>query len=450
MTAMAPRTVSVSRRPPTPSPVFDSYWRFAAMRQDIFHRRVRREPGPWTTDPVLIAHRFTNAYRAADRVSQYMIRHVAYDGDPAPEEVVFRVLLFKLFNRIETWELLAGAVGPLIGRDFDVEMFDKVMSEAFARGDRLYSAAYIMPTAIPGLPRKHRSHLVLLRQMLDDRLADRLTAAESMEAAYDLLLGYPGIGPFLAYQLVSDLNYTAVLNFSEMDFVVPGPGARSGIRKCFSDPGDYGEVEIIRLMADRQEEEFDRLGLRFENLWGRPLQLIDCQNLFCEVDKYARVMHPEVEGIGTRSRIKQRFRPLSTPVAVWFPPKWGINDHLPAQLRLPGDLDQPLDEVDANRPSLLRPNHAPDVVARKDRLLPLVGRPVADFQPTRQHLDRFQHREIQRPDAIEEVMIPGVLPHVGDDRLVNDDGAAAIVDVIGLRQRLPLAMWNEELAPEHR
>ena len=136
MTAMAPRTVSVSRRPPTPSPVFDSYWRFAAMRQDIFHRRVRGEPGPWTTDPVLTAHRFTNAYRAADRVSQYMIRHVAYDGDPAPEEVVFRVLLFKLFNRIETWELLAGAVGPLIGRDFDVEMFDKVMSEAFARGDR--------------------------------------------------------------------------------------------------------------------------------------------------------------------------------------------------------------------------------------------------------------------------------------------------------------------------
>lgn len=334
MTAMAPRIVSGSRRPPTPSPVFDSYWRFAALRQDIFHRRVQGEPGPWTTDPVLTTHRFTNAYRAADRVSQYMIRHIAYDGDQVAEEVVFRVLLFKLFNRIETWELLADAVGPLTARDFDVKIFDKVMSEAFARGDRLYSAAYIMPTAIPGLPRKHRSHLELLRQMLDDRLADRLTAAECMEAAYDLLLGYPGIGPFLAYQLVTDLNYTSVLNFSEMDFVVPGPGARSGIRKCFSDPGDYDEVEIIRLMADRQEEEFDRLGLRFENLWGRPLQLIDCQNLFCEVDKYARVMHPEVEGIGTRSRIKQRFRPLSTPVVVWFPPKWGINDHLPAQLRL--------------------------------------------------------------------------------------------------------------------
>jgi hypothetical protein len=329
MTAMALRTVNVSRRPPTPSRVFTSYWRFAALRQDIYHRRVRGEPGPWTTDPVLSAHRFTNAYRAADRVSQYMIRNVAYDGDQAPEEVVFRVMLFKLFNRIETWELLSGTVGPLTARDFDVEIFDKVMSEAFARGDRLYSAAYIMPTAIPGLARKHRSHLELLRQMLDDRLADRLSATGSMGAAYDVLLEYRGIGPFLAYQLVTDLNYTSVLDFSEMDFVVPGPGARSGIRKCFTHPGDYDEVDVIRFMADSQEQEFERLGLHFETLWGRPLQLIDCQNLFCEVDKYARVMHPDVEGIGTRSRIKQRFRPMASPVDVWFPPKWGINDQLP-------------------------------------------------------------------------------------------------------------------------
>lgn len=31
------------------------------------------------------------------------------------------------------------------------------------------------------------------------------------------------------------------------------------------------------------------LGLRFRSLAGRRLKLIDCQNLFCEVDKYARV-----------------------------------------------------------------------------------------------------------------------------------------------------------------
>lgn len=144
-----------------------------------------------------------------------------------------------------------------------------------------------------------------------------------------LLLGYRGIGEFLAYQLVTDLNYTRVLNFSEMEFVIAGPGARSGLRKCFSDPGDYTNEDLIRLASERQMEEFSRRELNFQDLWGRPLQLIDCQNLFCEVDKYTRITHPEAQGLGGRTRMKQRFRPDPTPLQVWLPPKWGLNTRLP-------------------------------------------------------------------------------------------------------------------------
>ena len=60
--------------PLKPTEVYDSYWRFAAERQDVFFRRLHRLPPPWTDDPVLRAHKFTNAYRASDRVSQYLIR----------------------------------------------------------------------------------------------------------------------------------------------------------------------------------------------------------------------------------------------------------------------------------------------------------------------------------------------------------------------------------------
>jgi hypothetical protein len=321
--------VIVRRRPPIPTSVYDTYWRFAAHRQEIFHRRVRGEPGPWTTDPVLSVHRFTNPYRAADRVSQYLIRHVAYNGDQSSEEIVFRVVLFKLFNRIATWELLSDAFGPLTARQFSVERYDSVLSAAFGRGERLYSAAYIMPAASREATRKHRTHLELVRVMLDESLPQRLAGAGSMQEAFLALMAYRGIGAFLAYQLVTDLNYTMVLNFSEMDFVMAGPGARSGMRKCFSDPGDYDDEDLVRYVAGRQTDEFAARELEFEDLWGRPLQLIDCQNLFCEVDKYARVAHPEVEGIGQRTRIKQKFRPTADPVEVWFPPKWGLNDRLP-------------------------------------------------------------------------------------------------------------------------
>ena len=60
------------------------------------------------------------------------------------------------------------------------------------------------------------------------------------------------------------------------------------------------------------------------------MQLIDCQNLFCEISKYARVAHPDVMGVSGRTRIKQIYKPLPSPHGVWFPPKWRLNDKLPA------------------------------------------------------------------------------------------------------------------------
>jgi len=134
------------------------------------------------------------------------------------------------------------------------------------------------------------------------------------------------MGDFLAFQYAIDINYSQLTNFSEMEFVIPGPGAKDGIRKCFYSLGGLNEVDIIRLMADRQEAEFARLGVKFRSLWGRPLQLIDCQNLFCEVDKYARMAHPHVKGNSDRKRIKQTYRCDPKPIAYWYPPKWGIND----------------------------------------------------------------------------------------------------------------------------
>ncbi len=110
-----------------------------------------------------------------------------------------------------------------------------------------------------------------------------------------------------------------------MEFVVPGPGALDGISKCFSNLGGLNTAEIIRLVADLQDAEFERLGLNFQSLWGRKLQLIDCQNLFCEISKYSRLSHPEIDGISNRKRIKQKFTENTKPIDYWFPPKWGIN-----------------------------------------------------------------------------------------------------------------------------
>jgi len=157
-----------------------------------------------------------------------------------------------------------------------------------------------------------------------DALPERIADSGSQPKAFHLLRSFPTIGNFLAYQYATDLNYSELTRSDEMEFVVPGPGARSGIRKCFEDHSDFSESDLIRWVTDRQETEFERLGIKFKSLWGRRLQLIDCQNLFCEVDKYARIAHPEYSALG-RTRIKQNFRPNAKPIQYWFPPKWEMN-----------------------------------------------------------------------------------------------------------------------------
>jgi hypothetical protein len=306
------------------TPVFDTYWRFAVKRQEMFMRRVAGSAPPWTDDPVLGSHRFTNAYRASDRVSQYLIRHVLYEGSQEPEEIFFRAILFKLFNRIETWKELTRTLGTPTWRDFEFEAYAAVFDDLIGRGERIYSAAYIMPSPAFGSPRKHRNHLKLLEHMLSDGAPRRITRARSGREVFEILRGYPSLGDFLAFQFTIDLNYSDLIDFSEMEFVVAGPGARDGIRKCFSDTADLSEAEIIRVMAEQADTQFARLGLEFQTLWGRNLQLIDCQNLFCEVGKYARVAHPDVKGESGRMRIKQKFVPRPTPVPQWYPPKWDL------------------------------------------------------------------------------------------------------------------------------
>jgi hypothetical protein len=308
--------------------VYDDYWRFAAERQAVYERRLVDSVGPWTGDTIISSYRFTNPYRAADRVSQYLIRHVQYDParSQEPGELFFRTMLFKLFNKVSTWEAIEKAFGPMSwsepNADFDrlASLLDELMSAKQA----IYSAAYIMPSPPLGFKGKHRNHLALLSQMMYDELPKQLQDANNLEEAFELILDYPGIGPFLAFQYAIDLNYSTLINFEESSFVVAGPGALDGIAKCFAGYDNWTPESICHNMADIQEREFERLGLTFNGLFGRRLQPIDCQNLFCEISKYARIKHPDVVGTNDRTKIKQGYKPAGSMPVPMFPPKWRL------------------------------------------------------------------------------------------------------------------------------
>ena len=242
-------------------------------------------------------------------------------------EVVFRILLFKLFNKIETCQQLEKAHGgALTWENYSFGRYDQVLSTLLDTKKQVYSAAYMMPPGGRefGHPRKHQNHLRLLERMMAEGLPQRLADAPTMAAAFALLRAYPTIGDFLAYQYATDINYSNVTNFAETEFVMAGPGARDGIEKCFTNCAGLDYATVIQAVMEAQVEEFDQRELPFRLLWGRPLQLIDCQNLFCEVGKYARVRHPLIIGSSGRTRIKQLFASNSHRVDYFFPPKWNL------------------------------------------------------------------------------------------------------------------------------
>jgi hypothetical protein len=321
-----------ARLVPTPRlGVYELYWTFASRRQEAFERRIAGLPRPWSEDRIIQEFKFCNVFRASDRVSQYLIRKVAYGGgDATSDDRLFQIVAFRTFSNPQTWDGVVERIGrPPALEDLASGVFEAALDDVKAERGGLYTGAFILcATKAFGFAEKHRNHVALFKQMFLEQNAGRqIREANSLEEIVQFLESFPLTGPFMSYQIAIDLNYSSFVNFDENDFTQPGPGALRGIKKAFTSIGSYSPSEVILWMVDHQECEFKRLGLNFSGLWGRPLHAIDCQGLFCELDKYCREAVPEL--VSNRSRIKARFVPNSSPLFFFLPPKWGINNKLP-------------------------------------------------------------------------------------------------------------------------
>ena len=306
--------------------VYDLYWYFACERQNIFIKKLNGEPAPWTKDLILQEYKFCNSYRVNDRVSQYLLKNVIYNGKSySNEDMLFRILLFKLFNKESTWELLLNNFEDINLKNFNFNEYSSVLEKAISNGIKIYNDAYIScANKAFGYDRKHDNHLALLNKMFNgDKMQNKIVRCKTMEEAFNIIKSYPLIGNFMAYQLVTDINYSEVVNWKEDEFTVAGPGSLRGIKKCFIDKGKMSNEDIIKYMYEHQDEEFNRLGFDFKRIGNRPLQLIDCQNIFCELDKYCRQALPELKS--NRTKIKKRYIQKGEKINYIYPPKWDIN-----------------------------------------------------------------------------------------------------------------------------
>ena len=305
--------------------IYDLYWYFANERQNIFIKKLNGDTPPWTNDPILKTYKFCNSYRVNDRVSQYLLKNVIYNAKTyKDEDMLFRIILFKLFNKESTWELLLKEFKDITLSTFDMKEYSNVLTNAINNNIKIYNDAYIScATKAFGYDRKHDNHLALLNKMfIIDKVQDKILKCTNMEQAFKIIKSYPLIGNFMAYQLITDINYSNIVDWKEDEFTVAGPGSLRGIKKCFIDKGNLSNEDIIRYMYNHQEEEFERLNLNFKTIGNRKLQLIDIQNIFCELDKYCREKVPSLKS--NRTKIKKKYIPKQTKIEYIYPPKWNI------------------------------------------------------------------------------------------------------------------------------
>ncbi len=307
--------------------VYDTYWKTCAERQEIFFKRLKGALPPYTTDPIFKTYKFCNVYRASDRVSQFLIKDVIYKNRFIAKDTLFRIFLFRLLNKIETWQLLESKLGGITLKNFRINEYSRVL-ESIKHSQPIYGNAFILcANKAFGYDKKHQNHLALLDFVFNRKEnINKLLSAKTLKELFEILKEFPLMGNFMAYQIAIDFNYSEVFNFGENDFTIAGPGAERGIKKCFLDTDGKNSEYVIRYMVDNQEKEFERLGIKFKNLFGRQMHAIDCQGWFCETDKYSRAKFPSLKS--NRTQIKAKFKSQGKQIKYFYPPKWKINEKI--------------------------------------------------------------------------------------------------------------------------
>ena len=282
------------------------FWNFAVERQNIFYKKLQNEPEPYTNNLILQKYKFCNAYRVLDRVSQFLLKEVIYsDKQYDYENTVFRILYFKIFNLQSTWIETEKHFGEVSLKTFDFNKYNQFLTN-LKKIKPIYNSAYIMcANKVYGFSYKHENHLYLLHKMFkEDDLPQKLKSCKNFKEAFNVIVSYPLIGNFLAYQYVTDLNYSNYFTWDDNSFTVAGPGSKRGIQKVFGNVKNYEEKIMETYFS--QEEMLKSFNLNFKYLKNHKLAPIDIQNLFCEFDKYLREASPELKS--NRTKIKTKYK----------------------------------------------------------------------------------------------------------------------------------------------
>jgi len=258
----------------------EAFFAYARERYHIKLRRDAGQPKPWTEDPVLQQWRFCHVFREDDKTTAWFRDNIREPLHWEYDAVLWATVAFRWFTRIETGEKIKNV---LLNYGWDEQLV-----RAAVRGLRpLVTGAYmILPR--PGVRDVNKLDSICWCMERFEETSAKFIAAKpkTLQHAHELLMGAPGLGPFMAYEVVTDLRHTCVLEDAPdvNTWANLGPGARRGLEHVHGWCKPATAVPLMQsLLADS----------RHTQLWPwpeRPWELREVEHTLCEFDKYVRAM----------------------------------------------------------------------------------------------------------------------------------------------------------------
>lgn len=278
--------------------IYDRHW----VWRNRFVLKLPREK--WTKDPILKKYKFTNVYRELDRGTQYYLDEVVKPilGDSKSpteaqkQEIVFRTYIYRFINKIETFQECG-----MPSKEDDLDEWAKKLRARSARGEAIFSGAYRTICACPTGTNKIDVLVEVLKDLREavwnDQFFYYLTDEKTNkddggEGCWNCIQCIDHVGPFLGYEIYSDLIYSQTISFTENEFVNIGPGAEPSIKILFPGVEKYQYQACVAFLAAIQEQMFYKVFKEYNvHDWfpyyeGKLLSWRNIEHSLCEWRKY--------------------------------------------------------------------------------------------------------------------------------------------------------------------
>jgi len=256
----------------------DLFWYWINERHRIFIKRMHGDVKPWTTDPILLDYKFTNVFRELDTGTIWLRQNFREPYRDREALLLFNIAWYRLFNLIDT----SSYIGWI--EEWDRERVLEKLSYRYKNNIPIFTSAHIV-RGWNG-EQKFRSIVKVMDVLWEEKenLCRKIRRSNTLHHAVSLFKEIDLIGGFLAYEIVSDLRHTVILENAVdiMTWANPGPGCKRGLLRLV----DYllGDEHAIALMLDLLHMSLDKKETHVPDL-----EMRDIEHSLCEFSKYMKV-----------------------------------------------------------------------------------------------------------------------------------------------------------------